>query len=448
MGEQKTALTLLLILCFAIISISEIGIVNAESTVYIREDGSVEGTDKIQHVGNVYTLTGDISGSIILEKDNIEINGAGYALQGNGGGTGIYFESGVNVTIRNMEISHFRWGIDGISTNGTLSGNTIINNEVNGVILKGDNHNMFGNIIANNGNYGVDLYFSDYNTISKNKMTENKIGIYLYGSQYNSISDNSVINNSDAGLWFFGSHYNYLLGNNITDNEASMYFEMQCLGNTIYHNNFVNNELQFFADIDSANFWDNGTVGNYWSDYKGTDWDGDGIGDTPYIIDENNRDNYPMMEPVPALTAPITIFNAGTWEGKKYNVYVVSNSTVSEFSFDPEGTQIRFNVMGETGTAGFCRVTIPKELLYADETEWAVLVDGNPVTPSVNEDENSTYIYFTYNQSTKTVEIIGTEAIPEFPSWAPLLITLVAVVAAVVVYRHSLRKQAQRRDEK
>jgi parallel beta-helix repeat protein len=438
-AEQKPALILLLILCFALISISEIGTVKAESTVYIRADGTVEGTNKIQHVGNVYTLTGDISGSIILEKDNIELNGAGYALQGNGGGTGIYFERGVNVTIRNMEISHFRWGIDGISTNSTLSGNTIINNEVNGVILKGDNHNMFGNTIANNGNYGVLLYFSDYNTISKNTITENKIGVYLYGAQYNSISENSVINNSAAGLWFFGSHGNYILGNNITDNRESMRFEMASLSNTIYHNNFVNNEL-LLADEGSVNNWDNGTVGNYWSDYKGTDWDGDGIGDTPYIIDEDNRDNHPMMKPVPALTAPITIFNAGTWEEKKYNVNVVSNSTVSEFSFDPEGTRIRFNVIGETGTAGFCRVTIPKGLLCADETEWAVLVDGNPVTPSVNEDESNTYLYFTYRHNTKTAEIIGTEAIPEFPSWTPLLITLVVAVAVALIYRLRLTK--------
>jgi N-acetylneuraminic acid mutarotase len=37
--------------------------------------------------------------------------------------------------------------------------------------------------------------------------------------------------------------------------------------------------------------------------------------------------------------------------------------------------------------------------------------------------------------------------IPEFPSWTPLLITLVTVVAVIVIYRRSLRKHVQRRDE-
>jgi hypothetical protein len=87
MGEQKTALILLVILCFAGISISEISIVKAEGTIYIRADGSVEGTDKIQRNGNVYTFLGNISidGSgvdgIIVERDNIVIDGADYALQ-------------------------------------------------------------------------------------------------------------------------------------------------------------------------------------------------------------------------------------------------------------------------------------------------------------------------------------------------------------------------------
>jgi len=594
MGEQRTALILLLILCFAVVSISEIGTVKAESTIYIRADGSVEGTDKIQRDGNVYTFTDDLFDSIVVEKDDVVIDGAGYILQGNGSEYGIHLIRRSYVTIRNMEIKEFdtgirvywgsnntilennisnnEWGIyqdysknntiygnkitnndkgirisispnnvlrdnqidnnrynfglsgvnfvdfvndidtsntvdgkpiyywvnekdktvpldaghvtlvnctgitvknltltnngEGIllafTENSTITQNTITNNglgiffygssrnnisanyiahnEGNGISIRGGGNNLFGNTIINNGANGVLLYFSNYNTIRGNNITENNCGIDIYGSYYNSMSGNSVTNNSMAGLWFFGSHYNYLLGNNITDNEESMHFEMQCLGNTIYHNNFVNNELQFFADIDSVNFWDNGTVGNYWSDYKGTDWDGDGIGDTPYIINKDNRDNYPMMEPVGAHMATITIFDAGTWEGKKYNVNVVSNSTVSEFSFDPEGTRIRFNVMGENETTGFCNVTIPKGLLNT-EGSWAVLVDGASVTPTVNEDASNKYLHFTYNHGTKTVEIIGTDAIPEFPSWVPLLFFAFAVFAvAVVIYKWRLAK--------
>jgi len=64
MGERRPAFILVLILFFAVVSISEIGIVKGESTIYIRADGSVEGTDKIQRNGDVYTLTGDISSGI------------------------------------------------------------------------------------------------------------------------------------------------------------------------------------------------------------------------------------------------------------------------------------------------------------------------------------------------------------------------------------------------
>ncbi len=440
MREQKTALILLLILCFALIFISEIGIVKAESTVYIRDDGTVEGTDKILRDGNLYTFTDNIYSPIVVEKDDVVIDGEGYTLQGNGSGYGIQLIRRSHVTIRNMAIKKFDTGIHAFaSRNNNISANYIAHNEGNGISLDSGVNNIFGNTIINNGANGVLLYFSNYNTIRGNNITKNKRGIDIYGSHCNSMSGNSVTNNSMVGLWFFGSPYNYLLGNNITDNKKSIDFQMDSLGNKIYYNNFVNNGL-LLADEGSVNNWDNGTVGNYWSDYKGTDWDGDGIGDTPYIIDKNNRDNHPMMEPVPALTAPITIFNAGTWEGKKYNVNVVSNSTVSELSFDPEGTRIRFNVMGENGTTGFCNVTIPKELLYADETEWAILVDGNPVTPSINEGENNIHIYFTYNQNTKTVEIIGTEAIPEFPSWIILPLFLIATVV-VTVYRNALRRK-------
>jgi nitrous oxidase accessory protein NosD len=72
--------------------------------------------------------------------------------------------------------------------------------------------------------------------------------------------------------------------------------------NLIYLNSFINNTKNVedyrpeFTDC-PINVWDNGTVGNYWDDYNGTDTNGDDIGDTPYVIDKNNQDNYPLTEP-------------------------------------------------------------------------------------------------------------------------------------------------------
>jgi len=51
-------------------------------------------------------------------------------------------------------------------------------------------------------------------------------------------------------------------------------------------------------------FWDNGTVGNYWSDYltrypNASEIDSTGIGNTPYVIDKNNIDHYPLLRAIP-----------------------------------------------------------------------------------------------------------------------------------------------------
>jgi hypothetical protein len=138
------------------------------------------------------------------------------------------------------------------------------------------------------------------------------------------------------------------------------------------------------------------------------------------------------------------IFDAGIWEWTPYTVYVISNSTGSDFSFNPEDALIQLNVIGETGTTGFCNVTIPKGLLCAEET-WTVRLDNNPIIPVINEDAYNTYLYFTYNHSARIVEIIGTDAIPEFPSWIILPLFLVASSFALVFKKKIFHSRSQER---
>src|SRR3989304_10302872 len=116
MNRGTSAFILLLVLCSMFVLHAEVGITYAGETIYIRAEGSIEGTSKIQREGNVYTFTGDISDALVIERDNIVVDGAGHVLEGTGteeGGIekGIDLTGRSNVTIENMEIKAFYQGI-------------------------------------------------------------------------------------------------------------------------------------------------------------------------------------------------------------------------------------------------------------------------------------------------------------------------------------------------
>jgi parallel beta-helix repeat protein len=462
--------------------------IEASGTIYIRADGSVGGTTHIVSSDNVtYVFTADINDSIVVERSNIVIDGSGYTLQR----TQAYDSKGMclnginNVTIKNINIKKFQNGIwfsfssnnnvagnnitantrSGIgfycSSNNSVTKNNITANTRSGVWLSNSSDNsMSGNrIVATSGN-GIWLYYSSNNSVSGNNITNNTDGIWLsdsssnnsiiennitansydgigLGSSDNSISGNNITINR-GGIWFSSSSNTSIIGNNIIANKVySISIDSESTGNMLFHNNFINNSVH---SENSMTIWDDGypSGGNYWSDYSGTDFyngpyqnetGSDGIGDTKYTIDVNNVDKFPLM-------APFNTFDAGTWSGVTYNVDVVSNSTVSDFYFNPvEGAFIRFNVTGKSGTAGFCRATIPKNLLWVEDG-WTVLMGGEPITNyTIISDENCTYLYFTYNHSTKTVIIQGTHVIPEFPSFLILPLFMIATMLAVIVYK-------------
>ena len=262
--------------------------VKASGTIYIRADGSVDPpTVPISTVDNVtYTFTDNLYDSIVVERDNIVIDGTGYTLQGTGSGRGIDLSARNNITVKNMGIKSFAQGIYLYgSSNNHISGNNITANNDNGIEQHSClNNSISGNNITNNSHCGIFLCLTDYNSISGNRITNNDYGIWI---------------------WSWSSH-NSISGNNLTNNQHGILLS-DSPENSIYHNNFNNNTYQA-STYDSANVWDDGypSGGNYWSDYAGVDvksgpyqnvTGSDGMGDTPYVIDADNKDRYPLMYP-------------------------------------------------------------------------------------------------------------------------------------------------------
>jgi parallel beta-helix repeat protein len=329
-------LILVLFLSVVLISFPQIGVVKAEGTIYIRADGTVEGTNKIRRNGNVYTFLGNISieGStvdgIIVERDNIVIDGAGYTLQETGdlsyvsrGINGINLTARNGVTVKNLRIMDFVFNVHLInSSNNTIFGNYICTSEIAISLGDSQNNSIIQNNLASNGE-GIGITFYRFsvndtasgnsfnNTICGNTMIEQGIGIKSLTGSKSIISGNNITNCTIYGIYLENYQQINMIGNNFENNAVGIFLGDKASNNTIYHNNFINNQKDV-ADVRSVtpwlhspkNIWDNGSRGNYWSDYNGADNDGDDIGDSPHFVYENNQDNYPLMNPVDIVTLP------------------------------------------------------------------------------------------------------------------------------------------------
>jgi parallel beta-helix repeat protein len=105
----------------------------AVETIYIKDDGSIDPSNaSIMRNGDLYTLTGNITSGyydgIVIERSNMTLDGAGYTIQG--GWMGISFDGRSNITIKNIRIKDFYYGIYFYhASNITIFGNYISGND-------------------------------------------------------------------------------------------------------------------------------------------------------------------------------------------------------------------------------------------------------------------------------------------------------------------------------
>ncbi|MBN1357746.1 right-handed parallel beta-helix repeat-containing protein [Candidatus Bathyarchaeota archaeon] len=182
--------------------------------------------------------------------------------------------------------------------------NKITENTIKGDLeLKGSS-----NTITNNSFRTLSLRAADSNIIQNNTFNQ----LSLYNSSNNNIFANTALGPGHSGILMSSGSDNVFYGNCIADYSSvststgrhsgqGVSIGSKATNNLFYHNNFANNYMNLMynwnPEMSNINYWDNGTVGNYWSDYDGIDDDGDGIGDTPHSICYKNVDHYPLMLP-------------------------------------------------------------------------------------------------------------------------------------------------------
>jgi nitrous oxidase accessory protein NosD len=242
--KKKLKLATLLTVSIYLLLLTQLETVNAAGTVYIKPDGTIEGTDSIQRNQDTYTFTADVSASLVIQKSFITVDGAGYTLSGTG--TGVDLSNNreqnssrpeiVNVTIKNLKIESFTTAIN--------------------------------------------LQNSNNNTITANYLTQFETGIALRDGDF-VITQNTLMNcpAPESHSYFIAITYT------------------QTGEKTITKNNIFDGNSLIFSWAKTPLF-----SGNYWNNYNGTDNNSDGIGDTPYTILDSDQgtlvDNQPAMTPI------------------------------------------------------------------------------------------------------------------------------------------------------
>ncbi|MBA7513419.1 hypothetical protein ES705_05435 [subsurface metagenome] len=334
---------------------------------------------------------------------------ANYYYGGDGGiGAGIYFMDSSYNSLKSNNIDIIEGGTGGASMFGgdgdkgmgihltSSSNNNLINNSINQV---------------SGGNAGLG-FTDDY--VNRDGRSDYGFGIYLSLSSINKLTGNIIV--ETIGGYARTSIPRYKTGYGIRIYSGSN-------NNSMYLNSFIDNTINAYnSGLD--NKWDNGSIGNFWDDYQGSDINDDGIGDSPYYFSSNSRDNYPIwddgddLSPSIQIVFPISDEVFGS-EAPAFNVHSPDLDIDTMWYSLNDGRNITFTSNGSI-----------------DQTEWDSLSDGTVTIMFYANDTAGNIGFEIVNIIKDTATLNGRNEIPSFPFLIFIpIITLTLIVSMLFIIK-------------
>jgi hypothetical protein len=166
--------------------------------------------------------------------------------------------------------------------------------EDNTCVVIGLRHSTNNVVLINSVSDSIALMWSDNNFLYKNTISGMTRVVRFWLSSNNIFESNTVtFGVASRTLLEFGGAYNNLfsLNNFVTDPTYN--------GSYVY-DDFSDPNMHTYVTGYSTNVWSDGNLGNYWTDYlmkypNAIEVNSTGVGNIPYVINDNNTDPYPLM---------------------------------------------------------------------------------------------------------------------------------------------------------
>ncbi len=254
------------------------------------------------------TLTTDVFETIQIDSNNVTLDGDGHTVSGSG--HGIYLPGRTGVTVKNLVVGGYPYGIylyggsgNNIAGNtlssyygiwlaysqgNTLSGNVFTSFAAIQVHDGSHNNTLADNILLPGYAYLGIIVNGDTNSVTGNVIVSARIGMLVSG--HSNMVANNFIRGRDQGIQVGGSS-NTIKGNIIRDIYASWGAGIRTFNATdakIYNNNFLWNQPPAYDDwrygIPNVFNLPAPVGGNYWTNFPCINNDGDNFCDSPVYI--------------------------------------------------------------------------------------------------------------------------------------------------------------------